>query len=87
MLLSFDVESLSNNVMLEYFSCAVRAFVSNPLRCYRCQACGQVATVCRREGPRREKSAEGHEYVVLEKEAGCVNCRDAHCAGDQKCPV
>jgi hypothetical protein len=46
----------------------VRAFVPNPLMCFRCQAHGHVAAVCRRETPRCEKCAGGHgtkECVVL----------------------
>ena len=60
-LLSFDVESLSDNVMLGYISYPVQAFVPNTLRCYRCQAYGHVAAVSRREVPRCEKCTEGHE--------------------------
>jgi hypothetical protein len=47
-LLSFDVESLPDKVMLGYFSNPVQAFVLNPLGCYRCQVYGHVAAVCRR---------------------------------------
>ena len=80
-LLSFDVESLPDKVMLGYFSNPVQASVLNPLGCYGCQAYGHVARVFRREVPRCEKCAEGHgtkECVVLGKEALYVNCRDAH---------
>ena len=73
-LLSFDVESLPDKVMLGYISCPVQALVPNTLHCYRCQAYGHVAAVCRREVPRCEKCAEGHETK---------ECRDAHGAGDQ----
>lgn len=58
-LLSFDVESLPDKVILGYFSYPLQAFVPKPLCCYRCQAYGHVATVCRREVPRCEKCAEG----------------------------
>ena len=49
-----------------------------------------MAAVCRREVPRCEKCAEGletKECVAWGKEVVCVNCRGAHGAGDQKCPV
>ena len=45
---------------------------------------------CRSEVPRCEKCAEGHEtkeYVTLGKVVMCINCRGAHGAGDQECPV
>ena len=38
-------------------------------------------SMCRREGPRCEKCAEGHETkecVVFGKVVECVNCRGAH---------
>ena len=60
----------------------------NTLRCYRCQAYGHVAAVCRKEVPRCEKCAERHETkkcVALRKVE--VNCRGAHGAGDKKCCV
>ena len=62
----------------------------NSLCVFRCQAHGHAAAVCRKATPRFEKCARGHgtkECVVSVKEAVCVNCRDAHVAGDQKCPV
>ena len=62
----------------------------NTLRCYKCQAYGHVAAVCRRAVPRCEKCADGHETkecVALGKVVICVYCRGAHGAGDQKCPV
>jgi hypothetical protein len=77
-LLSLEVESLPDKVKLGFISYPVRGYVPNTLRCYRCQAYGHVAAVCRREGPRCEKCAEGNETnecVVLGKVMECVNCR------------
>ena len=51
------------------------------LRCYRCQAYGHVAVVCRKEVP---MCAEGHETNVcieLGKVVVCVNCGGAREAG------
>ena len=89
-ILSFEVESLPDKVILGYISYPVQAFVPNTLRCYRWQAYGHVAAVSRREVPRCEKCTEGHERkecVTLRKVVVCVNSRGAHGAGDQKCPV
>ena len=89
-LLSFDAESLSDEVKFECVSFPMRAFVPNPLWCFRCQAYGHVAAMCGREIPRCEKRAGGHDtkecVVSVEKVVG-VNCRDTHGAGDQRCPV
>ena len=50
-LLNFDLESLPGKVILGYMSYTVRAFVPNPLWCYKCHIYGHVAGVCRREFP------------------------------------
>ena len=73
--------SLPDKVMLGYISYPVQAFVPTTLHCYRCQAYGSVAAVCRREVSRCEKCTEGHETnkcVALGKVVVCVNCRGAH---------
>jgi hypothetical protein len=60
-----------DKVMLGYRS----AFVLTTLRCYRCQAYGHVAAVCRREVPRCEEYAEGQETkecIALGKVVVCV---------------
>jgi hypothetical protein len=64
-LLSFDVESLTDKVMLGYFSYPLQAFVTNPLCCYRCQAYRHVPAVCRREVTRCAEGHETKECVVL----------------------
>ena len=47
-------ESSPDKVMLGYISYPFRAFVTNPLHCFRCNVYGHVAAVCRREIPRWE---------------------------------
>ena len=85
----FEAEYLPDEVMSGYVSYPVRAFVPNPLRCFRCQAYGHIAAVCRREIPRCEKCAGGHKTkkCVVSVEKLCVNCGGGHLAGDQKSPV
>jgi hypothetical protein len=53
-LLSFEAESSPDKFTLGCVSYPVSAFVPNPLRCFRCQAYGHVAAVCRKEIPRCE---------------------------------
>ena len=80
-------ESLPGKVEL---GCALRDFVPNPLQCFRCQAYGHVAAVCRREIPRCKKCAGGNEMkecVVSVEKVICVSCGGAHGARDWRCPV
>ena len=76
--------------MLGYINYPIQAFELNTLHCYRCQASGHVAAVCRREVTRCERCGERHETkecVALGKVVVCVNCRGAHGPGVQKCLV
>ena len=79
-LLSFEAESLTGNVMLVYVSYPLRAFVPNPLRCFRCQAYGHDEAVYRMEIPGCENCAGGHGTNKCVVSGGYV-------AGDQKFPV
>ena len=75
------MQSLPDKVKLGWVSYLMRAFVPNQLRCFRCQAFGHVVSVCRREIPRCEKCAGGHETkecVLSVEKAMCVNCRGTH---------
>ena len=86
------MQSLPDKVKLGCVSYPVRDFV--PI--LSCQAYGHVPAVCRREIPRCEKCAGGHETkeckeckkcIVLVEKVVCVNCRGTPSAGDQKCPL
>ena len=51
---------------------------------------GHIAPVCRREMPKREKCAGGHETkecVISVKKVMCVRGGGDQGAGDQRCPV
>ena len=66
---------LPDKINLECVTYPVRAFVPNPLQCFRCQAYGHVAAVCRREMSRCEKCAEGHETKECVVSVGKVVCQ------------
>ena len=91
MLLSFVAAFVPDNVKLGCVCYCMRDFVPHPLQCFRCQAYGHVAAVCRREIPRCEKCAGGHVIkvcvVYCRCKTLCVNCRDVQGTGDQRCPV
>jgi hypothetical protein len=61
--------------MLEHVSYAERAFVPNPLRCFRCQAYGHVAAVGRRVILRCEKCVGGHETKECVVSVGKTVCQ------------
>ena len=55
-----NLNMVTDKIMLGYTSYPVRAFVPNPLQCFKCNVYGHVAAVCRREIPRYGKCARGH---------------------------
>ena len=84
------MQCLLDKVMQGYISYPMRAFIQNPLQCFRYQVYGHVAGVCRREIPRCEKCARGHgtkECVLSVGKVECFNCGGGHVAGNQKCSV
>lgn len=87
-LLYFSDELLPERVLLGYVSYPVRPFVPAPLRCFKCQRLGHVASVCK--GERRCcRCGENHEYGQCGEgvEPKCCNCGGAHSAAFRGCAV
>ena len=71
----------------------VRPFVPSPIRCYKCQHFGHVATTCRSRAPKCRLCAGTHmtEQCQIKRNAGqqlvvkCANCGEAHPASSGLC--
>ena len=68
-------QSLPDKVMLGYISYLVRAFVQNPVLCFRCNVYVHVAAVCKREILRCGKCAGGHVTEDWEVSVDKVVCQ------------
>ena len=90
-ILTFDTLDLPPAVTVGYSRVRVRAFIPNPMRCYRCQRFGHTTTHCRNRPACAKCSSP--EHVSEECDAGtlrCVNCGDSekpHASYDRSCPA
>lgn len=79
---------IPSRVCLGYVSYFVREYVPAPLRCFKCQRMGHVASVCKGQC-RCAKCGGPHEYGKCEAQAKirCCNCGGEHSAAYGGCIV
>ena len=84
--LQFSTADLSAEVKLGYLLFRVKQFIPKPLRCFKCNRFGHVASHCR--GRERCSNCVGeHKYSECTADtAKCPNCRGNHFANDKICP-
>lgn len=73
-------QEMPSKVQLGYMSYyPVREFISHPLRCFKCQRFGHVATQCRGKIRCAKRGGE-HEYdkCTNKTELKCCNCGGQH---------
>lgn len=78
--------TMPSKVQLGYMSYPVREYVPHPLRCFKCQRFGHVATQCRGK-LRCAKCGNEHEYGQCgdNAELKCCNCGGQHSAAYGGC--
>lgn len=85
-LLEFKDEVLPEKVMVGYMSFRVRAYVPPPIRCFKCQRYGHIASVCK--GKQRCGRCGGeHAYGECGSNSTikCCNCGGDHTAAYGGC--
>lgn len=84
--LFFDAESLPERVSLGFQSFKVNTFIPRPIRCFKCQRYGHVASTCR--GSRRcPKCGEDHDFTDCTNEVSCCLCGGKHSAAFRGCKM
>jgi len=84
--LQFTAADLPGEVKLGYFFFRVKQYIPRPLRCYKFNRCGHVASHCR---GKLRCSICGGDYKYSECSAAapkCPNCGGSHSANDKICP-
>ena len=84
--LSFSGEKLPGRVRVAWRSARVRPFVPYPIRCYRCQAYGHIASRCRGQERCGRCSSLGHNSASCEASPRCT-CGGDHEVWSGKCPM
>ena len=84
--LSFSGEKLPGRVRVAWRSARVRPFVPYPIRCYRCQAYGHIASRCRGQERCGRCSSLGHNSASCEASPRCT-CGGDHEVWSGNCPM
>ncbi|GBL94242.1 hypothetical protein AVEN_16772-1 [Araneus ventricosus] len=66
---------------------SVRPYISNPLRCFKCQRFGHSQTSCRGTLTCARCAEVGHESTVCTAKEKCVNCKEARKIVVSKAPT
>lgn len=85
LVLTFDSPKLPTRIQAAMYSLNVRAYIPNPLRCFRCQQFGHTALKCNR--PHICACGKtSHEGTPCTGPVKCVNCNGNHSARSRDCP-
>ena len=84
--LSFSQNELPEKVRVTWRSIRLRPYIPNPVRCYRCQGYGHVASSCGRTERCARCSATGHKSSSCDAPKPRCTCGGEHEAWSRECP-
>ncbi|GBN27506.1 hypothetical protein AVEN_67563-1 [Araneus ventricosus] len=85
LILTFDSAKLPENIKAGYMRLSVRAYIPNPLRCFKCQRFGHSKTSCRGTLTCARCAEVGHESTDCTRAEKCVNCKGEHTSFSRNC--
>ena len=90
-ILTFDAAVLPTAITVGYTRVSVRPYVSNPMRCFRCQRFGHTKVRCRNRPVCAKCSSSEHlDEDCNSDKLRCVNCGDTqspHASFSRSCPA
>ncbi|GBL95353.1 hypothetical protein AVEN_154768-1 [Araneus ventricosus] len=85
-ILTFNTPRLPEYIKAGYVRCSVRPYISNPLRCFKCQRFGHSRTNCRGTLTCARCAVAVHESTGCTAVEKCVNCQGTHTSFSRSCP-
>lgn len=87
-LLILDEVKMPERIMIGYVSYLMRPYIPPPIRCFKCQRYGHIASACKSK-TRCAKCGGEHEYGKCEKgtKIKCCNCGGEHSAAYKGCEM
>jgi len=80
------ISEFPSEVRVGYLIFKTRPYISKPLRCFKCNRLGHVASHCKGKES-CSKCGEQHSWTVCPSTAlNCPNCHGKHAANDKSCP-
>ncbi|GFU33733.1 uncharacterized protein TNCV_2048011 [Trichonephila clavipes] len=86
LILTFNSPKLPSTVKAGYLNCKIRAYIPNPLRCFKCQRFGHLQIACRGQLTCSRCASVGHSSADCSLELNCVNCSQPHSSDSKQCP-
>ncbi|GFV29865.1 putative RNA-directed DNA polymerase from transposon BS [Trichonephila clavipes] len=86
LILTFNSPKLPTTVKAGYLNCKIRAYIPNPLRCFKCQRFGHSQIACRVQLTCSRCASVGHSSADCSLEQKCVNCSQPHSSDSKQCP-
>ncbi|GBM98004.1 hypothetical protein AVEN_22935-1 [Araneus ventricosus] len=87
LVLTFDSAKLPEQIKAGYMRLSVRAYIPNPLRCFKCQRFGHSKTSFRGTLTCARCAEVGHDSSQCTAAENCVNCKNAHTSFSRNCSV
>ena len=84
-LLHFTCSDLPEKVVIGYMSFKTQIYIPKPLRCFKCNRFGHVASKCKNKD-RCSRCGGEHTWKTCENNQKCVNCGGNHSAASKICP-
>ncbi|GBN82710.1 hypothetical protein AVEN_250895-1 [Araneus ventricosus] len=86
--LTFSTPELPKSIKAGYLNCPIKPYISNPVRCFKCQKFGHSQQACRGANAICAKcSVSGHvSSDCISDDIKCINCGGAHPAFSRSCP-
>ncbi|GFS80381.1 uncharacterized protein TNCV_3448121 [Trichonephila clavipes] len=86
LILIFNSPKLTTTVKAGYLNCKIRAYIPNPLRCFKCQRLGHSQIACRGQLTCSRCASVGHSSADCSLEQKCVHCSQPYSSDSKQCP-
>ncbi|XP_071088913.1 uncharacterized protein [Haliotis cracherodii] len=84
-LLTFACPKVPTSIKAGYINIGVDVYISNPLRCFKCQKFGHGAKSCDKS-PVCSRCSKSHDSAECTNDIQCANCRGEHFSSSKSCP-
>ncbi|GFV20846.1 putative RNA-directed DNA polymerase from transposon BS [Trichonephila clavipes] len=86
LILTFNSPKLPTTLKAGYLNCKIRAYIPNPLRCFKCQRFGHSQIACCGQLTCSRCASVGHSSADCSLAQKCVNCSQPHSSDSKQCP-
>lgn len=86
-IVTFDFTERPEILRIGYLDLVTRDYIPDPLRCYRCQKFGHMATSCKNMALCVRCAKEEHKPEECKTGLECINCGGPHAASWRSCPI